>query len=180
VRKKFKFILNHPELDQELQRFQDLVEPDDNFEFSLKVINDQGDGLNEATICQSQRLINERIRSLENQVKKVGWGKINYKIGTLHEMAPLLQDGDVKRCVYRQQPIEIRLAFYRANQEKQILKYRYCPYFPANFGHRFHVGRDDLEKLERNYFRGNFREHCAGCRFLKYHRDSEKLPVRAD
>lgn len=173
VRKKFKFILNHPELDQELEHFQKLVEPDKRFEFSLKVINDQGDGINEATIRQSQPLINERIQSLENQIKGAGWGKINYKVGTLHEMAPLLQDGDVNRCLYRQEPIELRLAFYRATKEKHILKYRYCPYFPANFGHRFHVGRDDLEKLERNYFKGNFREYCDGCRFLKYCRVAE-------
>jgi organic radical activating enzyme len=168
LRKRFKFIINHPFLDEEIRRFQELVTPDHSFEFGLKVINDQGGGLNEATIRQSRAFTNERVHALDRLLTGAGWGKIKYKVGSLETMAPLLHDGDVAQCRYRDEPTELRFALYRADQGDQVLKYRYCPYFPSDFGHRFHIGRDDVEKLERNYFKGNFRDRCQDCRFLNY------------
>lgn len=168
LRKRFKFIVNHPYLDQEIRRFQELVGPDHTFEFGLKVINDQGGGQNEQIIQQSQALTKERLQGLDRLLAGADWGQINYKVGSVETMAPLLQDGYVTRCRFRQEPVELRLAFYRANQRKQILKYRYCPYFPSDFGYRFHIGRDDLEKLESNYFKSMFHDRCQDCRFLKY------------
>ena len=168
LRKRFKFIVNHPYLDQEIRRFQELITPDHTFEFGLKVINDQGGGQNEKTIQQNKALTQERAQSLDRLLDGADWGQVDYKVGSLETMAPLLQDGDVTCCHYRQEPVELRLAFYRANQRKQILKYRYCPYFPSDFGYRFHIGRDDLEKLESNYFKAKFHGRCQDCRFLKY------------
>ncbi len=168
VQKRFKFIINHESLVEEIQNFQDLVEPDRSFEFGLKVINDQGGGLNADIISKSKALTNERVQSLDRLLSDAGWGKISYKIGSAAIMASLLGDGDVTRCTYRQQPTELRFALYRADAHKQILKYRYCPYFPSDFGYRFHIGRDMLDKLERNYYRGNFRDRCQDCRFLQY------------
>jgi organic radical activating enzyme len=180
VRKRLKFIVNHPYLDQEIRRFQELITPDSSFEFGLKVINDQGGGLNEATIRQSSNFTKERIQALDRLLTDGGWGKMNYQVGSLESMTPVLQSGDVAQCHYRQEPAELRFAFYRANQGKQILKYRYCPYFPADVGYRFHIGRDDPKKLGRNYFKGDFRDRCRDCRFLKYRRDDQKpqtLPI---
>jgi organic radical activating enzyme len=174
LRKRFKFIVNHPYLDQEIRRFQELVSPDHTFEFGLKVINDQGGGQNEKTIQQSKAFTKERIQNLDRLLVGADWGQTNYKVGSVETMGPLLQDGDVTRCHYRQEPAELRLAFFRANQQKQILKYRYCPYFPSDFGYRFHIGRDDLEKLESNYFKGKFHDRCRDCRFLKYSRNDKK------
>jgi organic radical activating enzyme len=186
LRKRFKFIINHTTLEQEIGRFQELVTPDQTFEFGLKVINDQGDGLNEASIQESKVFTRERIEALDGLLAGAGWGKINYKVGSLETMAPLLEGSDVTRCHYRQEPTELRFALYRANQGDQVLKYRYCPYFPPDVGYRFHIGRDDPGKLERNYFKGNFRERCQDCRFLKYRPaekpngwQSQRIPIQA-
>ena len=78
-------------------------------------------------------------------------------------MSALLSDGDVRRCRYRKEPIELRLALYKADRDI-VLKYRYCPYFPPDVGYRFHIGRDDPRKLRRNYDKGDFRDHCSRCR----------------
>ena len=48
------------------------------------------------------------------------------------------------------------------------MKYRYCPYFPPDFGHKFHLGRDDIEKMGKNWKKGPFRDHCDRCRLLHY------------
>jgi organic radical activating enzyme len=168
VRKRFKFIVNHVGFSNEIQRFQQRIVPDHNCELSFKVINDQGNGLNKSSIQQTKQLVNERIQSLEQLVAPADWGQVSRKEGSLEMMAPLLENGDVQRCPYRQDPIELRLAFYKARDDHQVLKYRYCPYFPAHVGYRFHIGRDDPQKLEQNYFRGNFRDFCSDCRFLKY------------
>jgi hypothetical protein len=143
----------------------------------LKVINDQGNGLNKSSIEQTKQLVNERIHSLEQLIAPADWAQVSRKEGSLEMMAPLLENGDVQRCPYRQRPIELRLAFYKTKDGNQVpgkpvLKYRYCPYFPVFVGYRFHIGRDDPQKLEQNYFKGNFRDFCSDCRFLKYAADN--------
>ena len=65
-------------------------------------------------------------------------------------------------------PLELRLAFYRGGPDRKILEVRYCPYFPPDSGHRFHVGRDDPARLARDWRKGRFREHCGRCRLLHY------------
>ena len=175
VRKRFKFIINHDSLDDELRRFQSLIKPDQSFEFGFKVINDQGGGINEAIIQKSKVRTNERILALDEVLAEAQWGKREYKVGSIEYMKPLLQNGDVAQCRYREQPVELRFAYYRANEHDQVLKYRYCPYFPSDFGHRFHIGRDDPKKLKRNYIKGSFHDHCKRCRFLKYVDTGEEL-----
>lgn len=49
-----------------------------------------------------------------------------------------------------------------------MLTYRQCPYFPPGFGHRFHIGRDPVAKLVRNFHRRPFRDHCGDCRLRHY------------
>lgn len=168
MRKRFKFIVNHDQFDREIARFQEMVRPDQQCELGLKVINDQGGGLNAATIRRTAGLVRERIDSLAELTAGAGWGAVVWHEGSLHAMSPLLEDGQVEKCAYRQEPIELRFALYRADAGKQIVKYRYCPYFPSRFGYRFHVGRDDLGKLEQNYVKGAFCEYCSECRFLQY------------
>jgi hypothetical protein len=168
ARKRFKFIVNHDRFDREIARFQEMVGPDRRCELGLKAINDQGGGLNASAIHTTSVLVRQRAMSLDKLVAGVGWGAVNWRAGSFHAMSPLLETGEVERCVYRREPIELRFALYRADRERQILKYRYCPYFPSSFGPRFHIGRDDPHKLERNYRKGSFREHCPDCRFLEY------------
>ena len=168
VRKRFKFILNHAMLGQELTRFQELVRPDRECELSFKVINDQADGLNESAIERTRALVSERTHEFERLAAETGWGRVVKEDMSLEVVAPLLEDADVEKCGYRHKPLELRFALDKANDAGQVLKYRYCPYFPPDFGHRFHIDRDDPQTLVQNYYRGPFRAHCSECRFLKY------------
>jgi hypothetical protein len=169
VRKRFKFILNHRDLEQEIGLFQELLSPDDSFELGLKVINEQGGVLNKEVIEQTSALAHARARDLGQLAARAGWGRTNFMPGSLQTMAPLLAHGDPELCRYRHEPLELRFALYKADPADQVLKYRYCPYFPSDFGYRFHVGRDDPRKLVDNYDKGDFRDHCSRCRFLTHY-----------
>jgi hypothetical protein len=169
VRKRFKFILNHADLDLEIALFQERLAPDHTFELGLKVINEQGGVLNRQAIEQTRDLAHARVRALEQLVDGAGWGQASFMPGSLETMAPLLVDGDPERCRYRRKPLELRFALYKADTTDQVLKYRYCPYFPSDFGYRFHIGRDDAQKLQKNFHRGDFHDRCSRCRFLTHY-----------
>jgi organic radical activating enzyme len=178
ARKRLKFIINRETCAEQIQRFQDLVQPDETFEFGLKTINDQGNGLCADTMKETSGLVAERVARLSELATEMGWNLGRVMEGSLDVMGPILEDGDVTRCGYRNEPLEIRFALEYATEERQVLRYRYCPSFPPDFGHRFHVGRDDPRKLERNFTRGPFRDHCSRCRFLKYwDAKREKVPA---
>lgn len=168
VRRRFKFILNHPSLGQELRLFQDLVEPDQRCELSFKVINEQGEGLNASAMERSKALVNERSHEIDALTAGTRWGRVERHDMSLDVVAPLLEDANVERCGYRRRPLELRFALDKANNGQQVLRYRYCPYFPRDFGHRFQINRDDPQELTRNYELGVFRTRCADCRFLRY------------
>lgn len=168
VRKRVKFILNHPDLIQEVQRFQAGVGPDGQFEFGLKLVNDQGGGLNQCAIRETSTLARQRAQQVTSLIEEARQQGVHLQPGSLEQMAPVLDGGDVEQCPYRRSPLELRLALYKADERHQVLKYRYCPFFPSHFGYRYHVGRDDLERLAQNYQHGDFRKHCRECRFLAY------------
>jgi hypothetical protein len=180
LRKRFKFIINHKSLEEEIALFQELITPDQSFEFGLKVINDQGDGINETTIQQTRSYTNKRVIALDEILIGGQWGSKSYKVGSVEQMAPLLENGDVTLCPYRSDPLELRFAFYRSNQKGQVLKYRYCPYFPSDFGYRFYIGRDNLDKFENNFYKGSFHNHCNKCRFLNYLPEDKAAELESD
>ncbi|MBW2732666.1 MAG: radical SAM protein [Deltaproteobacteria bacterium] len=169
ARKRFKFIINHEDCVEELRRFHQMVEPDKRFQLSLKVLNDQGDGLGREQMKRTATLIHQRARELDDIAQQAGWGKVGRKMGSIDQMSPLLESGDVSRCGYRQRAIELRFALDRkARNGRPVLRYRYCPYFPPRSGHRFHIGRDELSRIEHNYRKGSYRKDCHACRFLAY------------
>ena len=55
----------------------------------MKVINDQGGGLNETSIRQSSSFTKARIQALNELLSDGGWGELNYKVGSLETMAPI-------------------------------------------------------------------------------------------
>jgi hypothetical protein len=171
LRKRFKFIINHSGFVEEIARFQELVTPDERCEISLKMMNDQGDGLGVDTMQRTAGRVRERLGDLDRVLAESGWNKRPRPETSADLMKPVIESGDVEKCVYRKDPLELRLSFYRGGEGdgKSILKYRYCPYFPPDFGHKFHIGRDDIKKLGRNYKKGPFREHCDRCRMRHYH-----------
>ncbi len=168
--KRFKFIINHSGFVEEVKRFQELIKPDKTCEISLKMMNDQGDGLGVETMKKSANRVRDRLGDLDRVLSDAGWSNRPRPQTSADLMRPVIESGDVEKCIYRQEPLELRLSFYRGGEAdgKNILKYRYCPYFPPDFGHRFHLGRDDIEKLGKNFTKGPFREHCDRCRMRHY------------
>ncbi len=168
VRKRFKFIINHNHLVKELQRFQELVEPDQTCEISLKPINDQGAGLVTDPMRQTASTVRGRLGDLDALLCDAGWTGQRPRT-SIDRLRPVIESGDVGCCPFRAEPLELRLSLHKVKQDgKAVLKYRYCPYFPSDFGHRFHVGSDPVDRLSRNFRKGPFRSHCDRCRLLNY------------
>ncbi len=167
VKKRFKFIVNHSRLHEEIARFQKLVEPDDSCEISLKIMNDQGNGMVVDVMQASEERVFGRMSKLDQVLSDAGWSTKRPRT-SIDRVAQVIQTGDVTQCPYREDPLELRLAFYRGGDGKSVLKYRYCPYFPPDFGHKFHLGCDSISKLAKNFTKGPFREHCGKCRLLHY------------
>lgn len=180
VKKRFKFIINHELFVEEIARFQEMVEPDDTCEISLKIMNDQGNGMVVDAMQRTADRVFERLSDLDNILEDAGWANKPRPNTSVDLMKPVLETGDVTQCVYREEPLELRLAFYKGKNGKNVLKYRYCPYFPPDFGHKFHIGRDDIEKMGRNFTKGPFRNHCDRCRMLHYRRTPCGQPVSGE
>ena len=170
ITKRFKFIINHSGFVEEVQRFQELVLPNATCEISLKMMNQQGTDIAVPAMKKTADRVRERLMDLDRVLDDAGWSNRPRPTTSADLMRPVIESDDVKKCLYRQDPLELRLSFYRGGDGdgKKILKYRYCPYFPPDFGHRFHIGRDDIKKLGKNFRKGPFREHCERCRIRHY------------
>ena len=166
--KRFKFIINHSLFVEEIQRFQERVEPNDTCEISLKLMNDQGNGLVVDTMQRTAHRVFDRLEDLDSVLENAGWANKPRPTTSADLVKHIVETGDVTECVYRNEPLELRLAFYKGTDNKQVLKYRYCPYFPPDFGHKFHLGKDDIEKMGKNWKKGPFRDPCDRCRLLHY------------
>lgn len=172
LRKHLKFIVNRRRVDDDLHRFCELVRPDDSFRVSLKLLNDQAGSTCHGEMLRTRAVVRDRLARLP-QLDRIRT-RFDDELGprqrgSLDLMAAAIRSGDVEACPYRREPLEVRFALDRkARQGRAVLRYRYCPYFPRDTGHRFHVGRDELSKLAKNYHRGGFREHCSRCRAMTY------------
>ena len=170
VRKRFKFIINHGGFVEEIRRFQECIQPDDSCEISLKLMNDQGNGLGIEAMQRTAQRVRERLSDLDRVLEEAGWANGLRPKASADLMKTVIESGDVTQCVYRSEPLELRLSFYRGGEGdgKAILKYRYCPYFPPDFGHKFHLSRDEISKMADNFRQGPFRDHCERCRLRHY------------
>lgn len=175
TKKRFKFIVNHGSLEHELELFIELVKPNSSCEITFKLMNDQGNGMMVDVIKATAHRVFERLGTLDSILDtQVSFPSRRSKT-SIDLMKPVLESGDVSKCIYRRKPIELRLAFYRGDDKKKILKYRYCPYFPPDVGNKFHIGKGELHRLERDFHKGDFRDHCNRCRLLHYRDDSQEL-----
>jgi len=175
VRKRFKFIVNHSRLHEEIQRFSDYVKPNETCEVSLKLMNDQGDGLVRENMARSAHVVRSRLSDLDGLLTETGWTQTSRPKGSADLMKAMIESGDVNACPYRQEPLELRLSYAGGSGGRQVLKYRYCPYFPPESGHRFHLGRDPINKMGKNYHRGHFKDHCDRCRLTNYQTDQTDI-----
>ena len=77
VRKRFKFIVNHSLFESEIERFRAYVAPNDTCEVSLKLMNDQGDGLVVDTMKASADRVQSRLGELDGLLENAGWRNIS-------------------------------------------------------------------------------------------------------
>ena len=176
VQKRFKLIVNQERFEEKLGRFLDTLGAPSGMEIGLKVINEQGNGLNVAKIEQTRLVALKNLKGLNEK-----YAGVRFVEGSLARMAPMLDGLDPADCHYARQPAELRFSFYRIKNGTPVLKYRYCPYFPPSCGHRFHIGKDNPKKFVRNFFRGNFRQHCSDCRFvINYLQGNRQRPPAHD
>ena len=180
VRKRFKFIINHRLIEDEIRTFQDAVEPDETCEISLKIMNDQGDGLMVDHMKKTSERLHDRLPKLDEILARAGWSQGTRPKGSADLMRPVVESQDVTRCPYRKEPLELRLSYDGGERARSVLKYRYCPYFPPEAGHRFHIGRDRIDKMAKNFEKGPFREHCSKCRLLHYTPPCEQSAGRSE
>ncbi len=157
-RKRVKFVLNHDDCDLEVQQFIDLVDPDDRFELSYKLLNDQNNGFGAPRMMATR----ERIRELVND------RKLDLLMPDNHVRKAVAEDRLLELCPYRTKPLEVRFAFYRQIEDTVVLKVRYCPYFGPKVGHKFRVGETPIRKLDKWFIEGDYRKRCDSCRLLHY------------
>lgn len=167
MQKRFKFIINHSLFEDEIQRFQELVEPNDTCEVSLKVMNDQGNGMVIDTMKRGGDRVRDRLDEMDALLKRSGWGHVGRPRSSADAMIPVLNEG-VHACEFRKDPVELRFALHKANEDRQVLKYRFCPYFPADFHHKYHIGKDTPASIVKAYMSRAYYDHCHKCRFLNY------------
>ena len=96
------------------------------------------------TLRRTADRVLERLSDLDAVLAQAGWRNATRPRGSADLVKEVVETGDVNQCIYRKEPMELRLAYAPSRTNKKILKYRYCPYFPPDFGPRFHIGRDDL------------------------------------
>jgi Organic radical activating enzymes len=160
-RKTVKFVLNHPESDEEVRAFLDAVEPDDRFALCYKLLNDQNNGFG----APRMRATRDRVRALLRAGER---GESPLPLLNPGLAGAVAADDLLARCPYRHGPKEVRFAFYRARPEGVCLKVRFCPYFGPDTSHKFTVGATPLEKIDRWFRSGEYRGKCDTCRLRHY------------
>ena len=116
IKKRFKFIINHSGFVEEIQRFQELITPNETCEISLKVMNDQGNGLSKNVMQQTASRVRERIKDLDAILTNAGWSNTPRPKTSIDTMREVIETQDVNKCPYRNEPLELRLAFYKGKK----------------------------------------------------------------
>ena len=122
VRKRFKFIVNHSLFAEEIKAFKEYVTPNETCEVSLKLMNDQGNGLVVETMEKSAERVHARLGDLDGLLIDAGWTHRKRPRGSADWMRPVIETGDVSRCVYRNKPMELRLSYAGGQKGRSILR----------------------------------------------------------
>ena len=157
-KKHIKFVINHDDCEAEVQRFQEIIEPDELFRITYKLLNDQNNGFGAPIMKGTLGQVKQRL-----QMKRMELVKPDPAIASAVAQGKLLE-----LCRYRQEPLEVRFAFYRKTADAVVLKIRFCAYFGPKFSHKFKVGVDPLKKIDKWYNEGLYKEHCYSCRLKHY------------
>lgn len=165
-RKTVKFVLNHPESDEEVAAFLEAVEPDDRFDLCHKLLNDQNNGFGAPRMRETR----ERVRAL---LRAHGRGEAALPLLNPALAEAVASDDLMGKCPYRHGAKEVRFAFYRARPEGVVLKVRFCPYFGPDTSHKLTVGVTPLDKVEKWFRSGEYRGRCDTCRLRHYGGDGD-------
>ncbi|MGM0596743.1 MAG: hypothetical protein ACQES9_06860 [Myxococcota bacterium] len=164
--KRFKFILNHEYLRKELEKFANIIKPDNSWSISLKLMNNQSGDFGADEIKKSKdkviKILDKGVANLSLPVDfktKITGEKIieGFRTGKGPEL-----------CPYRHQPRELRFALYKGSPEYIKFKYRFCSHFPSSKHFIFKTGRDKIEDITNAYKNHNFFHWCKKCRLKLY------------
>jgi uncharacterized Fe-S cluster-containing radical SAM superfamily protein len=165
-KKRIKLILNHDDVEDQLERFVEAVRPDASFVFSLKLINRQGAGLQAGVIEETRRRALERLADREGlYAPNLQWQTAVTGEATL---AALAASEDAAACPYRLTPAELRFAVRGLRGDHVRLYYRFCPFFPSDRHFGFHVGHNTFDQIRLAYARNKWHSWCPDCRLRRY------------
>lgn len=173
-RKCYKFIVNHPDSQDELERFIEAAGPDSSTTIRWKLMNQQaGIRFNQKAIEQTREQVLDRINRWQPLVTRLKQGSDNgplmdQSLTGLAVLQGLSSTHSVESCPYLHEPEELRFAFYRAKGKKLQLKYRFCPHFPSDFHYLHEVETDPVERIAERFTQKEYTRHCNRCRLRLY------------
>ena len=157
MRKEIKFVLNHENLEEQMDLFNKLVQPDDTFKIVGKVVNIHNE-FGAKSFEDTRNNVIENLSSSNDRLPPTSERKTN-----------MLQAHDVRdSCYYRIGPEELRFALSSFKDDHVVLDYRFCPFFPGWFGHKYHVGQNSPHDIEKAFMGGKYLEACHDCRLMRY------------
>lgn len=164
--KKFKFILNHEYLSQELDDFINLVKPDKSFQAKLKFMNNQSGDFGAGVIKKTKGLALAVSENYNNKLKLDI--KFEDEITGKDIIKGFLKGENGNNCPFRKYPNELRFAFFKGNKDVIKLKYRFCPYFPSDKYYMFKVGIEDSDNIIASFYSSKWHRWCSKCRLRLY------------
>ena len=174
-RKCYKFIVNHSDSERELDAFLETVRPDHQSTIRWKLMNQQASNrFNIEEITRTRREVLSHISRWQERMQRFGGASdsagvnMDQSLTGLEVLDGLSRSDSVKSCPYRSDPEELRFAFYKAKGKKLVLKYRFCPHFPSDFGYLHEVGRSPLKQIREAFEKRKYTEHCGKCRLQLY------------
>jgi len=165
-RKHFKFILNHDSLKGELERFGQLIAPDDTFHVSLKLMNNQAGNFGAHEIKKTREAV---LELLDKGISDLPRGMtIETRITGEEAIEGFIAGDKGASCPYRQNPLELRFAFHKGNEKSAKLQYRFCPHFPPSKHFIHKTGRDSIEDIVVAFEQQKWHSWCSKCRLKLY------------
>ncbi|MBU1221259.1 radical SAM protein [Myxococcota bacterium] len=169
-RKHVKFIINHDNLQKELEDFAELIKPDKTFHLSLKLMNNQAGNFGAGEIKKTRenvlKLIKDGIAGLPEGLD------IETNLTGEDAIAGFMKGDGGESCPYRKEPLELRFAFHKGNDKSAKLQYRFCPHFPPSKHYIFKTGRENIDDITLAYNTGKWHSWCSKCRLRLYVKNS--------
>ncbi len=171
--KHIKFILNHDYLGKELEQFLEHIKPNKSFNLSLKLMNNQDGDFGAHEIDKTKEAI---LSLLENGIANLPEGiELETKLTGEEAIRGFLKGDQGASCPYRNNPLEMRFAFYKGDAEGVKFKYRFCPHFPPNKHFIFKTGRDSLDDINLNFENKKWHNWCSQCRLKLYMPEQKEM-----